>query len=146
MPNMSDIPGEVATLITTLVADPTRRVFRITGTMCRASAYAEYDSDEGQDGTQLTTNCSAFSKLVEVTDNSGDALEELPAPALGAELLKTLLSDVTPPVTLWLRNWRAGGSQGRRECRIPTVGSVLEYRPSHTEVRFLSVTAVDRVA
>ena len=114
--------------------------------MCRASAYAEYDSDEGLDGTQLTTNCSAFSKLVEVTDNSGDALEELPAPALGAELLKTLLSDVTPPVTLWLRNWRGGGSQGRRECRIPTVGSVLEYRPSHTEVRFLSVTAVDRVA
>ena len=75
MPNMSDIPGEVATLITTLVADPTRRVFRITGTMCRASAYAEYDSDEGLDGTQLTTNCSAFSKLVEVTDNSDDALD-----------------------------------------------------------------------
>ena len=47
-----------------------------------------------------------FSKLVEVTDNSGDTLEELPAPALGAELLKTLLSDVAPPVTLWLRNWR----------------------------------------
>ena len=35
-------------------------------------------------------NKRAFSKLVEVTDNSGDALEELPAPALGAELLKTL--------------------------------------------------------